>query len=256
MNRMALPGAMELKAGPGFILGPTVSDPEIAWLRRFVEAKWRGVLTAKYPQLAEKIAATPITAYHKIAPLIDHAGTWVKDARLFTRAEVDQLMKELSVFAYLRNAFGPYEVADIEHLGHAEIYWRLVRPNHPDDVAGAHADSWFYTVTNEMPAAEQRRIVKVWFPVFSEPGLSGLSVAADSHKLNLAYTGEMRHGRMKPLMTDPRAGQIELTPLPLSPGQCVAFHVDLLHRGIGHQSDQTRVSIEFAIRLETPGAAE
>ncbi len=240
----------ELKAGPGFLLGPAAGEDEIAWLRDFVQRKWRGVLTARYPHLKATIEATPISDYHKIAPLIDHASTWGKDARLFTADEVEQLMQSLSVFRFLREKFGSYRVADVEHLGYPEIYWRLVRPNQQQDVAGAHADAWFYTLTNEMPVDEQNRIVKVWLPVFSVPGASGLSVATDSHKMGLTYTGEMRHGRMKPLLTDRRVDDIAMTPLQLTPGQCVAFDIHLLHAGIGHSVDQSRVSIEFAIRLD------
>jgi len=247
-----LAATAELNSGPGYVIGPAPRDEEVAWLQDFVQRKWRSVLASKYPALNDTIDATGIADYHKIAHLIDHAATWEKDARLFTRAEVDILIARLNAFQYLKAAFGPYEVADIEGLGYPEIYWRLVRPKQPGDVAGAHADSWFYTVTNHMPAEEQQRIVKVWLPVFSEPGLSGLSVAVDSHKMHLAYTGEMRHGRMKPLMTDPRANDIKLSPLQLTPGQCVAFHVDLLHKGIGHMSNKSRVSIEFAIRRTSP----
>lgn len=250
---MTLNAISELKIGQGFLLGPAPGESEVEWLRGFVERKWRGVLLARYPQLADAINATPIHHYHKIAHLIDHASTWSKNSRLFTPDEVDALTGRLSVFKFLKDRFGAYEVADIEHLGYPEIYWRLVRPKHSEDVAGAHADSWFYTLTNEMPADEQKRVVKVWLPVYAEPGVSGLSVAAESQKMSLAYAGEMRHGRMKPLMTDPREHDIAMTNLELSPGQCVAFHVDLLHKGIGHNTDQTRVSMEFAIRLEPHG---
>ena len=249
---MVSTAAAELCHGPGYVIGPQVDAGEVSWVRAFVERKWRGVLTAKYPFLADKIAATSITDYHKLSHLIDHSSTWSKDSRLFTASEVDQLLGKLSVFGYLRDAFGPFQVADVEHLGHPEVYWRLVRPNHPDDVAGAHADAWFYTLTNDMPLDEQKRIVKVWFPVFSEPGVSGLSVAQATQKMDLKYSGEMRHGRMKPIMTDARAADIPLSALSLSAGQCVAFHIDLLHGGLSHKTDQTRVSIEFAIRLNAP----
>lgn len=241
----------ELKSGPGYVLSPAVQESEVDWLRDFVQKKWRAVLHAHYPQLKDVIDSTPISSYHKIAHLIDHAATWSKDSRLFGPDEVEALMARLSVFRFLRDSFGPYQVADIEGLGYPEIYWRLVRPHQPDDVAGAHADSWFFTVTNNLPVDVQKKMVKVWLPVFSEPGVSGLSVAEGSQKMSLAYDGEMRHGRMKPIMTDPRGPQIEMTKLQLGPAQCVAFHVDLLHAGIGHHTDQTRVSIEFAIKLDT-----
>src|SRR3954466_3555259 len=119
----------ELEAGPGYTVGPIPLEPEVAWLRDFVQRKWRSVLQGKYPALAAVIAATPITDYHKIAHLIDHASAWSKDARLFNAAEVGELTQHLSLFRFLRDKFGPHEVADIEHLGHPEIYWRLVRPN-------------------------------------------------------------------------------------------------------------------------------
>jgi hypothetical protein len=57
---------------------------------------------------------------------------------------------------------------------------------------------------------------------------------------------------MKPVMTDPRAANIKLNALSLTPAQYVAFHIDLLHGGISHATDQTRVSIEFAICLDRP----
>src|SRR4051812_17127852 len=121
----------ELKTGPGFVVGPEPSEAEVDWLRNFVQRKWRRVLSDKYPALCDMIATTPITAYHNIAHLIDHGSTWGKTARLFNSFEVRELTEQLSVFQFLSDAFGPYEVADIEGLGHPEIYWRLVRPNQP-----------------------------------------------------------------------------------------------------------------------------
>lgn len=250
---MAINTRQAMEEGPGFVMGPIPGDAEVSWLRDFVQRKWRGILTSRYPHLRAEIAATPITAYHNIAPSIDHASTFVKDTRCFTAGEVDELLHHLSAFRFLKEAFGAFEVADIEGLGHPEIYWRLVRPGHPDDVAGAHADSWFYTLTNQLPPAEQARLVKVWLPVYSEVGVSGLAFGEGSHRLNLTYAGEMRHGRMKPLLTDPRAPDLNMSTAPLHPGQCVAFHIDLLHQGVSHQTDQCRVSIEFAIRLPSDG---
>lgn len=251
-ERIDTAAANELRDGLGYVLGPLPPVGEAEWVREFVQAKWRRILKAKYPQLAGQIDATPIFSYHKLSDLIDHASTWVKDTRLFTADEVDQLTSHLSVFRFLREMFGPYHIADIEHLGYPEVYWRLVRPHRPDDVAGAHADAWFYTLTNDMPEAEQRHIVKVWFPVFSQPGLSGLAMVDGSQKMGLSYSGEMRHGRIKPVSDDPRIAQLQLTALPLETGQCVAFHVGTLHKGLSHTSDQSRVSIEFAIRLDRP----
>jgi hypothetical protein len=241
----------ELDARDGFVIGPVPDAEEVAWLRAFVTAKWRDVLTARYPDLRPVIEATAISDYHKIAPMIDHATTWTKDARLFSRSDVQQLQQNLSAFRFLDESFGSFEIADIEGLGYPEIYWRLVRPNQPGDVAGAHADAWFYTLTNNLSAAEQARLVKVWMPVYADIGVSGLSVGVGSQRMNLAYRGEMRHGRMKPLLVDERSKSLEMTALPLQAGQCVAFHVDLLHQGISHSTDRCRVSLEFAIRLRT-----
>ena len=105
-----LAATAELNSGPGYVIGPTPRDEEVAWLQDFVQRKWRSVLTSKYPALTDTIEATAITDYHKIADLIDHASTWEKDARLFTPAEVDVLIARLSAFQYLKAAFGPYEI--------------------------------------------------------------------------------------------------------------------------------------------------
>jgi hypothetical protein len=251
-TRVETAAATELRDGPGYIIGPVPPSSEADWVRSFVEQKWRRTLAAKYPEFTDLLNATPIQAYHSLSDRIDHAATWVKDTRLFTADEVAQLKAHLSVFGYLSDMFGPYQIADIEHLGYPEVYWRLVRPNHPDDVSAVHADAWFYTLTNDMPEAEQRHIVKVWFPVFSEPGMSGLSMATGSQKMSLRYAGEHRHGRTKPVPDDPRIATLPLTALPLAAGQCVAFHVATLHKGLSHTSNQSRVSIEFAIRLDKP----
>ena len=245
------PTALEsLATHDGFVVGPAPLSGEVDWLRALVTEKWRAALIARYPQLKSHIETTPISAYHELAPQIDHAATWVKDTRLFSPTDVVELQQKLSTFRFLEEAFGPFEVADIEGLGYPEIYWRLVRPNTPSDVAGAHADSWFYTLTNNLPTAEQARLVKVWIPIYSDIGASGLSVGVGSQKLNLAYGGEMRHGRVKPVLKDQRARDLPMTILPLEPGQCVAFHVDLLHQGVSHSTDRCRVSLEFAIRRQ------
>lgn len=235
----------------GYVVGPVPPTAEVDWLRALVTARWRETLIARYPDLRPAIETTPIRDYHKIAPMIDHAATWTKDARLFSRPDVQELQQRLSAFRFLTEAFGPFEVADIEGLGYPEIYWRLVRPREPGDVAGAHADSWFYTLTNNLARSEQARLVKVWMPIFAEVGTSGLSVGAGSQRMSLTYQGEMRHGRMKPVLADERSKSLAMTTLPLEAGQCVAFHVDLLHQGVSHTTDQCRVSLEFAIRLQT-----
>jgi hypothetical protein len=233
----------------GYCILPAPAPDEQQWLYNFVQSKWLNLLIADYPGIQDAARKMGLTNYHKIADKIDHQNFWTKDRRLFLRHEIGILTQNLSVFNHLNNVFGDFKVEDIEGIGHSEIYWRLVRPNALSDVAVAHKDSWFFSITNNMSETDQEGLIKVWLPVVSEIGSSGLSVCPGSHKLVIPHTSEVRHGRPKPDADPEVLKKYSMKSLPLSVGQAVAFDKELLHKGISHDNDFTRVSIEFAIRL-------
>jgi hypothetical protein len=223
------------------------SDSELGAVRELVRAKWLARLIAARPDKKALFEALPMERYHEACGLIDHTTIWNKDSRLFSPAEVAQL-KKMSLFDSLEDALGPFEIADIEGLGYPEIYWRLVRPGAGQDVAGAHTDTWFYTYTNNLTLAEQQGLVKVWVAIHVEPGHSGLAVLPDSHLKAWPHHAEVRHGRPKPVL-DVDQNSLPFINVDTQPGEAIIFNIGLLHAGIGHESGNSRISMEFSVRL-------
>jgi hypothetical protein len=239
----------QIQDSPGFALGFGFTSEELTRLRAMIAGRWLERIRAVHPELAPRFEALGIERYHELSDKLDHASLWKKDFRLFSPEEVKEL-RGMSLFDALTREFGPVEVAQIEGIGYPEIYWRLVRPGKPDDVAGVHADSWFYTFTHDLPRAEQAKLLKVWAAVFVKPAESGLRVVPDSHKKEWPRHSEVRHGRAKPVL-DVDESKLDLTAVRTRPGEAIVFNNWLLHGGIPHRCDQTRVSIEFAVRLKS-----
>jgi hypothetical protein len=233
----------------GYCIMPLPSIEEQQWLYAFVESKWLSALQSGYPGIEAEARRLGLSGYHGIADKIDHGAFWTKDRRLFSPTEVDALLKELSVFRNLSSIFGNFKIEDIEGIGYPEVYWRLVRPGIANDVAIAHKDTWFYSITNGMSSEQQAGLVKVWLPVVTLVGGSGLAVSAGTHRIHIPHSSEIRHGRPKPTGDITVLDTYPMTLLPLAVGQAVAFDTGLLHKGVAHTGDITRVSIEFAIRL-------
>jgi hypothetical protein len=249
MNRPyhASPQLERLYGEDGYFRGITFSDVELATMRAIIRKKWLQNLSRLDPRNIDLFGATATDQYHRIAHLIDHQRAWIKDSRIFNRNEVEEILA-LPFFRALEEYVGPFEVADIEGLGHPEIYWRLVRPDEAGDVAGAHADAWFYEYTNELTQEQQKGLVKVWVAMHVEPGKSGLSVLPGSHKVEWPNRSELRHGRKKPVLGVPQE-TLALVTLDTAPGEAVVFNTRLLHAGVAHTGGHSRISIEFAIRL-------
>ncbi|EJL81431.1 Phytanoyl-CoA dioxygenase (PhyH) [Herbaspirillum sp. CF444] len=233
----------------GYRRGIHFSESELGELREIIHGKWLANLVRVNPAEAVQFERTALHDYHKISHLIDHQSAWIKDARLFNKNEVSRILS-MPFFALLAEQVGQFEVADIEGLGYPEIYWRLVRPGQQNDVAGAHADAWFYDYTNNLTDEQQQGLVKVWAAIHVQPGESGLSVLPGSHLVEWPNTWELRHGRRKPVLAVPQE-TLDLVTLDTKAGEAVVFNTKLLHAGIPHNGEQTRVSIEFAIRLLT-----
>ena len=88
---------------------------------------------------------------------------------------------------------------------------------------------------------------KVWVPIFTEPGLNGLLVEPGSHiRTDIKWTGEFRHGIMKPVLLSPLS---DFSPelVNISPGSCIIFDDNLIHGGSFNSGSHTRVSLEFTI---------
>jgi hypothetical protein len=244
---LLLDGRRSIYESPGYFSKIGLSEQELARLREIITHRWLGRIGETAPNFVSEFSKVGVERYHEVSDLIDHGATWNKDARVFSREEVREII-QMSLFSKLKEIFGSADVADIEGLGYPEIYWRLVRPGNPQDVSGIHADSWFYSYTNELSDDQQAGLIKVWVAVFVAPGHSGLMVMADSHKKNWPNHSELRHGRMKPVL-DVADSELDMQVVATEPGEAIVFNTHLLHGGIPHTHNLTRVNIEFAIRV-------
>ena len=235
-------------AGPdGFFKGVGLSQNELARIRQMIRDKWVNTLTAARPDCGPLFQATRVIDYHKVADLVDHASIWIKTSRNFTMQEVTEIAG-MSLFDELRQIFGPLQVIDIGGVGYPEIYWRLVRPGKASDVAGTHTDAWFWEYSNGIPPPAQAGIIKVWIAIDLIPGASGLSLVPGSHLKDWPHHAEWRDDRPKPVL-DVDEASLPLVCVDTVPGEAIVFHRRLLHKGIAHQGDACRTSIELAVQL-------
>lgn len=232
----------------GYGILPIPNYKEMEWLYDFIEKIWLQVISENYPKLLKNAKNFGLQYYHKLSPEVDHSNLWSKHNRLFTDDQVMTLRNNLSIFNHLKILFNKYIIVDTEGLGYPEIYWRIVRPNFSEDVGPAHKDSWFFSLTNNMSKNEQNGIIKIWLPVVCEKSISGLAVSPGSHKIEIPFESELRHGRLKPINNLQLLDNFPMKILALEPGQAVFFDKDLLHKGLSHSGMLTRVSIEFAIK--------
>lgn len=235
----------------GFFLLPEPQLAEQEALYSFINEKWRRLILESHPQLEDELSRHDVSKYHNFSDHLDHASFWTKSRRLFSQKEVAYLVESQSVFSHLKYVFGRYTIEDIEGIGYPEIYWRLVRPNMLGDVSPPHKDTWFWSLTNNMTTARQEGLVKIWLPIVSCTQGCGLAVAPSSHLVEIPFSGEYRHGRVKPAVNSKDLDKLTLEHVPLQVGQAIVFDKELLHQGVSHHEDITRVSLEFSIRTYT-----
>ena len=231
-------------AEPGYFCGLSLTPDELASVRAHVTRGFLSRIEDIYPELLERFRSIELDRYHEFSDLVDHRRLWAIEHRILDRDAVNDI-RTMSIIRSLEAELGAFDIADAEGAGRENIVWRIVRPRAPSDVALTHADAWFWELGHgRMPLGSSRRI-KVWLAIHCEPGISGLQVAANSHKRAWPYHGEMRGGTVKPVI-DVDDSSLALEALSILPGQAVVFHDLLLHRGVPGQT-RTRISIEFTV---------
>jgi hypothetical protein len=234
----------------GYCILPTLDVTDFERLERAVVHSWARVL-GSYLNTDPSL----ILNHHKIEnyasdfPNIDHEQIWSKKTRMLSETDAKDLCDNLLLLQNLRKVWARAEVIDFEGLGYPEFTWRIVRPSTPDatlDVAEPHKDEWFWRVTNNIELTRQEDYWKIWIGLRLPEG-SGLYVQPASHKIDIPYTTEVRHGRPKPKILD--SYHHMLVSLPLNEGDPVFFDRRLLHAGTGSSMTGTRVSIEFGVKL-------
>jgi len=184
--------------------------------------------------------------YHKFDIAINHGDFWSKSKRILGPSSLKKFF-EMSFMQRLREILGEFHISNEEGVQSAEIYWRLVRPNNNKDIGKPHADKWFWD-NMELNAVviENKKYerLKIWMPLYSELGVSGLQVEKKSHLKQYSYLVNKINGRLK--VESAPENKFSLEVLNLHPGHAVIFHDNLLHAGsLGE--NQTRMSLEFTI---------
>ena len=192
------------------------------------------------------ISKKDLVNYHNIPIAINHSEFWPKRKRIIGQSSLSKIM-QMNFMCKLKDNLGEFKISNEEGIQSSEIYWRLVRPNKHEDIGPIHADKWFWDgMSDNKIVLENKKYarLKLWMPLYSEIGISGLKVVKKSHLNQYSHKTNIVNGRVK--LEARFQDDLEYEVLELNPGQVVIFHDNLLHGGsVG--KNQTRVSIEFTI---------
>lgn len=234
---------------PGYSNALTIPTNELECIRNAISRQWLSAIRCAHPEHAQQFEARGIARYHELAHLVDHSRLWNKSNRCLPQDDV-QTIKALGFMKELTKVFGAFSLSSVTYdkeivEDQEEIYWRLVRPGQPTDVGSLHADKWFHEMLDLQGRAmgQDAHTLKVWTPIYCEPGKSGLLMVPNSHKCSWKYRTMLVNGMPKPVFED-NADPI-LVPTP--PGNMLIFPEETLHGGAVNQGAQTRVSCEITL---------
>jgi hypothetical protein len=238
----------------GFSQKMTLSNKELELIQDLVRDQYLSIIEQNYPDQLENFKKNGIQNYHVKSKDIDHSATWPKKSRCLNQ-ESCELIKTLPFWKQLENDFGPFMTGrvvyekDIE-WDRDEMYWRIVRPEEPTDVGTLHADKWFHDTMKirERVFPKDAHALKVWIPLYCEPGKNGLAIVPNSHKNpeEWQYNSIEIENTSKPrLSVDETKVKTELLKTP--PGNIVIFNQDLVHVGAVNYGNTTRISLEITI---------
>ena len=241
----------------GFSQKMSLTDIELKKLRGLVEDQYYSVLAEKYPEKLETFKKAGLDHYHELSKTIDHSATWPKKTRCLEQPSCE-IIKTLPFWKQLENDFGSFITGrvvyekDIE-WDRDEMYWRVVRPQEPTDVGTLHADKWFHDTMKirQRVFPENAHALKIWIPLYCEPGKNGLAIVPNSHNEldKWQYSAVEIENTSKPrLIGDESKVKTELLKTP--PGNIVIFNQDLVHVGALNQGSTTRISLEITMIVE------
>jgi hypothetical protein len=237
----------DLDGAKGFHDDLYLCENDLSNLRCLVQEHFEMQLTSHFPLLKKKIKGTKINQYHRLLndnTCIDHSFLSPKKNRILP-PNLAKKFKNLDFFKSLEKELGPIKISNEDGVYNEEIYWRLTRPEH-HDVGPMHADKWFWDLGHGNSDEKYRRI-KIWIPIYNEPGSNGLRYVYGSHLKDWPYHGEERDGFIKP-MIDITDDKLDITKFFNMPGQAFIFNDRLLHGGFSGGKN-SRVSIECTLLL-------
>ena len=229
----------ELTDGPGYLL-ESLAPRELIRCRELITNHYLRHLEQLQPDVVEQAHQVGIAQYHTLPCRFDHVSAWPKEARLLGCQYVEELMR-MSFFERITQQLGPSAT-----INHDELYWRIVRPDHPEDVGPVHADRWFRDDDTGAPPAGYDRF-KIWMAIETEATTDCLTVKAysqrsDHRKQRCELKSWIHESRI-----DESENLVQQVELPLSPGQMVLFHDALVLGGAINRGKRCRVSLELTV---------
>ena len=244
---------LSIEKNEGFSLSLSMNDQELQFLRNNIYEQWLYRIQLVSPKIAARIFKEKISMddYHLISDDLDHSTIWPKLSRVLSFSFFKDFSKTI-FYKDLGKIFGSFEISDEENLGWPNLYWRITRPNSPNDIGPLHRDSWFWELNNsyKKPKYSFKRI-KVWIPVYTIIGQNGLLVEPHSQKrMDIRWSSRKLHGINKPNL---EMAKDQLSPILLNvaSGNAVIFNDNLIHGGALNCSSKTRVSLEFTMLVKT-----
>ena len=231
----------------GFFDELSISGKDLQILRSLILSQFRSVLSLNHPELISEIKDLQLEEYHEFEEKFSsvcHASLWPKINRIFSHKS-KEAFKNLDFFKYLETQFGAIQITNEEQIHDEEVYWRLARPS-GNDVGPMHAPRWFWDLGHGK-IDESRERIKLWIPIYNEPGESGLRYVLGSHLQDWPYSGEERDGFVKP-MIEISDEELNIEKFFSSPGDAFIFNDRLLHGGFTGGS-KSRVSIECTLTI-------
>ena len=224
--------------------GPSFSTREVARIKALVQERLLYAASAHSQAAADDLERVGLEAYHTVSDRYDHARMLSKLGRILSADAVAEI-KHMSFFDYVREAFGPFYLADEDGVGHEQVCIRLVRPGRREDVGSLHRDSWFWDHYGWPVAAGENR-TKVWTGICVDAPRNGLMLAPGSHRLDFEHRTELAGGKVQFVPAfDWR--DIGLRRFGGRAGDPVLFNYRTLHVGSLNRAETCRVSIETTI---------
>lgn len=175
--------------------------------------------------------------------LTNHEIFMKKSARIFSIKEVRKIAPHILNWARSYSEQCDF-ITDEENLGYPNIYIRVVRALHNEDVGPMHADKWFWDL-GKIPFPESHRRLKVWAPLLQDDKKPALKIYPGSHTMVFDYQGrKCSDGKTRPVF-DCMSISDQVVRAPVKMGECIIFHDSLLHGGAVDNS--SRISVEFTI---------
>lgn len=185
--------------GPkGYYFGFKTDPEDLERLRKTIKTHFLRSIVLDFPELLNVAAKSSMDQYHRFCERIPHETYWTKTRRILPKDLLNEF-KDTRLYHWLHNHCEIATITGEDLVEEEEVYWRLVRPNAASDVGTLHADAWFWELAGETTPDNVER-VKVWIPIFTEPGISGLKYIPGSQQESIPYSSVTKNGQKKPII--------------------------------------------------------